>query len=92
MVIEYVDSWPHVGNILNQNQNDSECTAMRREQLIGQLNKVLCICGKLDYTVKIDLIYKYCSSCYGLVLLNQDHAEIERLCAAWRTALRRVFH
>ena len=46
-VIEYVESWPHLGNILSQNQNDSACIAMRRDQLIGQLNEVLCTFGKL---------------------------------------------
>ena len=90
-VIEYVESWPHLGNILSQNQNDSACIVLRRDQLIGQLNEVLCTFGKLGYAVKIDLIYRYCSSFYGSVLWNLGHAEIERLCAAWRTALRRIF-
>jgi hypothetical protein len=89
-VIEYVDSWHHWGHISSPNQNDSACIAMQRNQLIGQLNEVLCTFGKLGYTDKIDLIYKYCSSFCGSVLWNLDHAEIERLCAAWRTALRRV--
>jgi hypothetical protein len=78
-VIEYVDSWSHLGNILSENQNDSICIAMRRDQLIGQLNEVLCTFGKLGYTVKIDLKYKYCSSFYGSVLWNLDLAEIECL-------------
>jgi hypothetical protein len=30
---------------------------MRRDQLMGQLNEVLCTFGKLGYAVKIDLIY-----------------------------------
>jgi hypothetical protein len=90
-VIEYVDSWPHLGNILRRNQNYYACTAMRRDQLTGQLNEFLCAFGKLGFAVKIVLIYKYCSSFYGSVLWNLDHTEIERLCTTWRTALRRVF-
>jgi hypothetical protein len=34
MVTEYVDSWPHLGNILSQNQNDSVCIAMRHDHLL----------------------------------------------------------
>ena len=40
-VIEFVDRWPHLGNILDVGQSDSGCTLNLRSQMIGQINDVL---------------------------------------------------
>lgn len=34
-VIEYVKNWPHLGNVICDQQSDSECIQRRRIQLIG---------------------------------------------------------
>ena len=69
--IDYVKSWPHLGHVLNGNNDDSDDIINRRNILIGQINNVLCYFGKLDATVKCKLLYSYCSgftavSCGGL--------------------------
>ena len=65
--IEYVTNWPHLGNILEQNQMDSDYVLLRR-QLIEQINDVICLFGKLTPVVKTDLLYKFCSNLYSSVL------------------------
>jgi hypothetical protein len=41
-LIEYVNEWMHLGNIIDVNQSDSACIINRRNRLIGQINDVLC--------------------------------------------------
>ena len=89
--IEYVNSWPHLGHMLDIHQSDSECILLRHKQLIGQINDVLCTFGMLDPVIKTELLYTYCSSLYGSVLWNLQHPDIDRICTAWRSALKRVW-
>ena len=64
-VIEYVESWPHLGNILNVNQSDAACILNRRNIMVGQINDVICYFGKLDPIAKTELLHTYCSSLYA---------------------------
>jgi len=89
--IEYVDKWPHLGNILDVNQSDSTSIVNRRNQMVGQINDVLCFFGKLDSIVKTRLLYTYCYSLYGSVLWDLNSSEIDRIGSAWRAALRRIW-
>ena len=79
--IEYVKSWPHLGNIISEDQSDSLSISSRRDQLIGEINNVLCTFGKLDPLVKTDLLYKYCSSLYGSVLWGLQLPDISHICS-----------
>jgi len=90
-LIDYVNEWMHLGNILDVNQSDSACITHRRTRLIGQINDVLCFFSKLDSFTKTKLLYAYCSSFYGSVLWDLQRIEIQRLCSAWRIALRKVW-
>ena len=90
-LIERVNCWPHLGNILADNQSDSICINKRRDQMIGQINDVLSTFGKLDCITKVELLYKYCNSLYGSVLWNLSNPDILRICSAWRTALIRCW-
>jgi hypothetical protein len=47
--------------------------------------------SKLDSFTKTKLLYAYCSSFYGSVLWDLQRIEIQRLCSAWRIALRKVW-
>ena len=67
-LIDYVNEWMHLGNIIDVNQSDSACIINRRNRLIGQINDVLCFFSKLDSYTKTKLLYAYCSSFYGSVL------------------------
>ena len=39
-LIDYVNEWMHLGNILDVNQSDSACIINRRNRLIGQINDI----------------------------------------------------
>ena len=85
-------SWPHLGNIISETQDDYNCIAARRIQLIGQVNNVLSTFGKLNPITKNHLLFKLCSSLYGSVTWNLLHPETNRVCTSWRVALRRFRH
>jgi hypothetical protein len=89
--IEYVNEWRHLGNIIDISQSDSSCIINRRNISIGQINEVLCFFAKLDSIAKTKLLYAYCSSFYGSVLWDLQRTELQRLCSAWRVALRRIW-
>ena len=38
------------------------------------------------------LFIQYCSSLYGVCLINLTSYQFDRLCVAWRQALRRIYH
>ena len=90
--IEYVDQYCHLGNLINTSLSDSDCIVARRNSLIGQLNDVLCYFGKLECHVKSDLLHTYCNSFYGSVLWDLHDKNIDKICTAWCSALRRVWH
>ena len=90
--IEVVEKWPHLGNLLHVSEESTSAIYSSRLKFIGQANDVLGFFGNLDAVVKNDLLYKYCSSFYGSVLWDLQSAEVLRICAAWRNALRRVWH
>ena len=52
---------------------------------------MLCFFVKLDPIEKTKLLYAYCSSFYGSVLWDLQRVELQRLCSAWRVALRRIW-
>ena len=58
---------------------------------MGQVNDVLSTFRKLDPTVKIELLYRYCSSFYGSVLWDLKPSDISRICSAWRFATRQIW-
>ena len=39
-VIEFVDSWPHLGHILTTDMNDKVDTEQRKHSLCGQINDI----------------------------------------------------
>ena len=51
-LIDYTSSWPHLGNIISETEDDYDCIAARRIQLIGQVNNVLSTFGKLNPNTK----------------------------------------
>jgi len=59
--IGVVDQWPHIEHITNM------CSDIltRRNNLVSQINTVLCYFGKLPAAVKYKLLHYYCSSFYG---------------------------
>ena len=52
---------------------------------------MLCLFGKLDPVVKMQLLNSYCYSLYGSVIWNLTNNNVEKVCSAWRAGLRRVW-
>ena len=89
--IDYVCNWSHLGNILNEGQDDSSAILFRRATLIGQVNNMLGYFGKLESRVKMELLYTYCSSIYGSVLWCLLNNDIEKVCISWRIAIKKIW-
>jgi hypothetical protein len=89
--IEYVDSWPHLGHILNTDFSDDPDIIHRHNATVRQINDVLCYFGKLDPVVKLRLLYSFCSSFYGCELWDLRRNKINMLCVSWRRALKNVW-
>jgi hypothetical protein len=89
--IEIVDSYKHLGHIINSQFDDCDDIADKRSVFIGQANNVICYFGNLSSYVKQRLFNSYCTSFFGCELWPLDHREIESLCTAWRRAIRRVW-
>jgi len=89
--IEFVDSWPHLGHILNVNRDDGSDIGKTQDMLCGQINNVLCYFGHLYPVLKLKLLKIYCYSLYGSVLWDLDHSKLTSLCCTWRKGLRRTW-
>jgi hypothetical protein len=90
-IIEFVDSWPHLGHILNVYRDDGMDIDKIRNSVCGQINNVLCYFGNLSPVLKLRLIKMFCCSLYGSVLWDLDHSSIDALSCTWRKGLRRVW-
>jgi len=86
-LIEYVDSFEHLGHVITNQLTDNADILKRRSDFVGKSNKVLCLFSKLSSLTKYRLVHLYCISLYGseLWLLSND------LCVLWRKSLRRIW-
>ena len=85
-----VDSYVHLGRIINCQLNDND--DIMRNRFIGQSNNILCYFNKVDLFVRfvrIKLFKSYCSSVYRCELWSLNDNNIEDFCVAWRKTLRR---
>ena len=91
-VIEYVDSWPHLGHILsNKLKCDNDDIRRSYLSLVKQINEMLCYFRNLGASTKLNLLYSFCSSLYGAELWDLSNSDFECICVAWRKALKRVY-
>jgi hypothetical protein len=60
-------------------------------KLIGQINDVLSFFGTLDSVTKSELLYRFCGSICGSVLWDLSNPAINRICSAWRFALKQIW-
>ena len=89
-VIEYVESYVHLGHIITSKITDEEDILQRRNCFVGQVNNVLCFFRKLDMFTKIKLFKSFCTSFFGCELWALDDRAIDEFCIAWRKSVRRV--
>jgi hypothetical protein len=87
-----IDSYMHLGHIINCYLNDYDDVIHRRNCFIGQSNNVLCFFGKLDLSVRIKLFKICCSSMYSCELWSLIDNVTDEFCTAWRRVLRRVLN
>jgi len=90
--IEYVDSWPHLGNLVHVSGNDKHDIGNKKNALCGQINNVLCYFARRDPITKLRLMRIYCGSLYGSVLWDLTNVCVEDVCTVWRKGLRRVWN
>ena len=50
--IEFVQQWPHLGNLINDIWNDKDDILKKRNTMCGQINNILCFFGKVDAVIK----------------------------------------
>jgi len=87
--IEYVDSWPHLGNLVHTRPscNDRHDIVSKKNSLCVQINNVLCYFGRRDPITKLWWMRTYCSSFYGSVLWDLTNPSVEEVCAMLRKGL-----
>ena len=90
-IIEFVDSWPHLGHIITSDCDDSVDISSKKTSFIGQVNKILCNFRSICCLTKSKLVKAYCTSFYGVELWDLSHRDIESLCVAWRKGIRRIW-
>jgi hypothetical protein len=89
--LTFADRYRHLGHLITVDVSDDEDIWHRRNELIGQINKLLCHFGKLDTVTKNRLFSAYCSNHYGAELWDLDTPALDSYGAAWRTGLRRIW-
>jgi hypothetical protein len=89
--IDFVESYKHLGHVINSAFDDREDIADKRGAFVGQGNNVICYFNKLGSHVRQQLFDAYCTSFFGCELWRLDHPEIDSLCVAWRRAIRHIW-
>ena len=67
-VVEYVDSWPHLGHIITNTGDDRLDIISRFNSLCAQIKNVLCYFKSTSIIIKMKLLMSYCSCHYGAEL------------------------
>ena len=80
--VKYVDEYVHLGHVISSDLDDARDTE--------QINNVLCLFGKLNLVIKIELLISYCYGLYGSVIYNLTNTNVQKVCTSWRAWLRKV--
>jgi len=89
--IESVNSFCHLGHLINSELRDDEDITKGRHNFIGQVNKTLSYFRSLDSLVQHKLIQSYCTRFYGCELWLLNNPKLEDLCVAWRKSIRKIW-
>lgn len=89
--LQFVDSYMHLGHVINSRSDDLDDISDKRAVFIGQVNNIICYFGRLSALVKQKLFNSFCTSFFGCVLWRLDHDAIGALYVAWRQAIRRIW-
>ena len=80
----------HLGHVIGQNCASSQAEAIGRD-LTQRVNALRCNFHYSTFDVKRTLFSTFCTSYYGLCLLNLDAKEFDQVCVTWRKCLRFLF-
>jgi len=89
--IEFVNSFCHLGHLINSELNDDDDIIKRRNNFIGQVNNTLSYFRSLDSFVQHKLFQSYCTSYYGCELWLLNNLKLEDVCVAWRKSMRKIW-
>ena len=89
--IEIVQSYKHLGHVINYRFDDRGDIAEKRLAFIGQCNNVICYFSKLTSAVKQRLLSSFCTSFFGCELWSLNCSDIDNIAVVWRSALKRVW-
>ena len=81
----------HIGHTIVAQLDNKKEILTKRNELCGKINNVLCYFKCCDPSVKIKLLYSYCSDFYGSVLWDMSLSTVESVCITWRKGLRRLW-
>ena len=91
-VIEYSDSWPHLGhNMSNFWKCDTDDSRRCYLSLVTQINEMICYFINWDASTKLELLYPFCCSLFGAELCDLSRCGFECFTFAWRKAVKRVW-
>lgn len=88
-LIEFVNSWPHLGHVICNNGDDADDISGRKYKLFGQVNNLICNFSRLDFHSRCKLFFSFCCSHYGCELWDLGNKKLEEYCSGWRRGLRR---
>ena len=90
--VEISDDAVHLGNTIGpQTTKESKAISKHVGELYGRVNVLMSQFGHCHPLTRLELFRSYCSSLYGIELVNvMDNANMERLFTAWRKCLRRI--
>jgi len=89
--IEYVNSFCHLGHLINFELSNDEDITKGRNNFIGPVNNTLSYFRSLDSLVQHKLFQSYCTSYYGCELWLSNNAKLEDFCVAWRNSMRKIW-
>jgi len=79
--IDFVSSFPHLGNIITDTLDDGPDSTKKLGNFIGQTHDVLCFFGKVSSDVKSCMFKTYCTSFYGCELWDLSARSLPTFCA-----------
>ena len=87
-VDEYVDSWPYLGPITSNTDDDKLDLINRCDFLCAQINNGLCYFKSTSIIVKMKQLMSHCSSHYETELWDLYNNSINNMCVTWPKGLR----
>ena len=90
-VIPLVSKVKHLGHVLYDNAGGDIDVNYIMETFNKSVNMLLADMGHVPSTILGKLFISYCNSLYGIVLSNVSNKMFDKMCIAWRKAVRKIY-